>query len=305
MQVLITGASGFVGKTLVPVIQSQGHDIVAISSKNCDLRDSASLAPFNDRSFDLIYHLAVWTQAGDFCLYHPGEQWLMNQKINTNVLDWWSKKQPQAKLIAIGTSCAYDPDYPLEEAYYLKGSPIESLMAYGMTKRMLLCGLSSLHQQFGLNYLFLIPSTLYGIAGYHTDGKQLHFIFDIIRKIMRGALFGDPVVLWGDGEQKRELVHVDDFIAAMLQLAGSVNHEAVNIGEGHEHSIKEFARMVCDQTGYPFSKIGFDTGRYVGARSKVLSISKLKSLLPDYQVRLPESGIREMVEWLLQNRHLL
>lgn len=302
---MVTGSTGFLGKTLCPILKENGHQVTEVSSKSCDLQSSSSLNQFNAQRFDQIFHLAVWTQAGDFCVHHQGEQWLINQKINTNMLDWWKREQPQAKLIAMGTSCAYDPTYPLEEKYFLSGAPIESLMGYGMTKRMLLCGLRAFHLQFGLNYLFLIPSTLYGIQGYHIDGKQLHFIFDLIRKILRGQYYGESVVLWGDGEQKRELVHINDFIDVMLRISTTESNQEFNIGEGQEHSIKEFARMICDQTGYPFSKIQFDLNRYVGARSKVLNNTQIKRVCADYSPRSPQEGIREIIEWLSKNKNLL
>merc|ERR1712070_293364 len=96
------------------------------------------------------------------------------------------------------------------EENYLTGTPISSLFTYAMTKRMLYAGLLALNKQYSLNYLCLVPSTLYG-AGYHTDGRQMHFIFDLIRKIIRGKLYNEPVILWGDGTQSRELVFVEDF----------------------------------------------------------------------------------------------
>ncbi len=296
MKILITGASGFLGRALTKSLQEQGHIITGVNSKNCDLTRDCSLEQFNQDQFDQIYHLAAWTQAGDFCLYHPGEQWLVNQKINTNVLSWWQHSQPQAKLIAMGTSCAYDPQYLLSEENYLKGEPIESFIGYGMTKRMLLYGLMSLSRQFKMEYLYLIPSTLYG-PYYHTDGRQLHFIFDLIRKILRGTYYGEPVVLWGDGEQKRELIHVQDFIHIMTKLVKTEKNAVINIGEGQEHSIKEFAQMICSHVGYSFDQILFDQSKYVGARSKVLSTQKVKSLLPEFQLRDLEKGLSETIEW--------
>ncbi|MGK7958009.1 MAG: NAD-dependent epimerase/dehydratase family protein, partial [Crocosphaera sp.] len=185
MKILITGASGFLGTNLCSQLETQGHDIIKLNSKNCDLTQPDSLLNFNHVNYDQIYHLAAWTQAGDFCLYHPGEQWIINQQMNTHVLTWWQKHQPQAKFICMGTSCAYDPDLPLVEENYLTGMPISSLFTYAMTKRMLYAGLLALNKQYGLKYLCLVPSTLYG-TGYHTDGRQMHFIFDLIRKIIRG-----------------------------------------------------------------------------------------------------------------------
>src|SRR5262249_14153961 len=183
MKILVTGATGFLGTRLCAHLASSGHTVERVSSRTADLTRADSLARFNDIRYDQIYHLAAWTQAGDFCLHHPGEQWILNQQINTNVLSWWSRLQPQAKLIAMGTSCAYAPDRELSEENYLEGLPIESLFTYAMTKRMLLVGLEALARQFNLRYLCLVPSTLYG-PGYHTDGRQMHFIFDLIRKIL-------------------------------------------------------------------------------------------------------------------------
>src|SRR6185312_414022 len=136
MNILVTGASGFLGSALCPALKAKRHQVVRLSSSMADLREPKSLDLFNGERFDQIYHLAAWTQAGDFCLHHPGEQWIINQRINTNVLAWWQQDQSQAKLICMGTSCAYAPDDDLREENYLTGIPIESLYTYAMTKRM-------------------------------------------------------------------------------------------------------------------------------------------------------------------------
>ncbi|BDA40248.1 NAD-dependent epimerase/dehydratase family protein [Candidatus Atelocyanobacterium thalassae] len=304
MKILITGATGFLGTSLCSLLESQGHDLVSLNSKNCDLTKSDSLLKFNDLVYDQVYHLAAWTQAGDFCLYHPGEQWIVNQKININILDWWQKYQPQAKFICMGTSCAYDNDLSLIEENYLTGIPISSLFTYAMTKRMLYAGLLALNKQYSLNYLCLVPSTLYG-AGYHTDGRQMHFIFDLIRKIIRGKLYNEPVILWGDGTQSRELVFVEDFAKIAIELAQSTNNELINIGAGEEYTIRHFAKLICNQVGYDFNKIQFDSSRYVGAKSKCLVINKLRQSLPDYDLTPLELGLTKTIEWFWQEQEQL
>jgi GDP-L-fucose synthase len=301
MKVLVTGATGFLGTNLCKVLEANGYEITKVNSKVADLQFDGSLSKFDSVKFDFIYHLAAWTQAGDFCLFHPGEQWIINQKINTNVLSWWQKSQPQAKLISIGTSCSYDPDLELKEENYLVGTPIESLFTYAHTKRMMQIGLQSLNKQFGLNYLTVVPSTLYG-ADYHTDGRQMHFIFDLIRKIIRGKEYGETVTLWGDGNQKRELVYVKDFVNTLLFLAENRQNEIINIGAGEEFSIKHFAKLICNEIGYDFELIQFDTTKYVGARSKCLSIEKLKTIYPRFKNTDLQIGLKETIDWFYSQK---
>jgi GDP-L-fucose synthase len=296
-RVFVTGAGGFLGRHLCAALRNAGATVAAPSSRECDLLREGTLVPWRGDKFDRIFHLAAWTQAGDFCLRHPGEQWVRNQLINTHVLSWWAEKQPQAKLITIGTSCAYAPDRPLREEHYLEGTPIESLYTYAMTKRMMLVGQRSLAKQFGLKHLTVVPSTLYG-PGYHADGRQLHFIFDLIRKIILGQRRGDPVVLWGDGHQRRELIHVDDFVRTMLRLADTTDNELVNIGAGTEHSIREFAALICAEVGYDPNAIQYDTSKYVGAKSKCLEIGKLRQLMPDFRPKPLAEGLPPVIRWM-------
>jgi GDP-L-fucose synthase len=151
-----------------------------------------------------------------------------------------------------------------------------------------------------LNYLYLIPNTLYG-PGYHTDGRQQHFIFDLTRKILRGRAFGEHVRLWGDGYQKRELVYVTDFVNAAIQLAGlnsdeTVN-EIINVGSGSEYTIRWYAERICDLVQYDPAEIYYDTSRYTGVRSKQLAIEKLKSLLPTFEPTPIDAGLERTVRW--------
>ncbi len=300
-KIFITGGNGFLGKFLINFLKRKGYRIKSPSSKECDLFDDRSLKKYKQK-YDYIFHLAAWTQAGDFCLKYPGDQWIKNQKINTNILTWWKDKQPQAKLIFIGTSCSYDENGDFKESSYLKGDPIESLYTYAQTKRMLLNGAISLQKQFNLKWLCLVPSTLYG-ANYHDDGRQMHFIFDIIRKIILGKKKGYKVKLWGNGEQKREIIHVNDFIECMYYLR-NVKNQVINIGSKKEYSIKNFAKIICDCVGYDFGKIVFDKNKYVGSKGKKLNITKIQKYIRDYKKNLTEEkeGIAEVIEWFIRNK---
>jgi GDP-L-fucose synthase len=298
MNILITGASGFLGRHLSVFLEKKGHNVTKITSKEIDLTNQNSCENIPKLNYHQIYHLAAWTQAGDFCQYHQGEQWIINQQINTNVLNWWKMYCPTAKMIAFGTSASYAPEYELKEVFYMSGSPIEKFYSYAMSKRMLLAGLESLNKQFGLEYLYFIPSTLYG-PDYHTDGRQMHFIYDLIRKIKSSKETGSDAILWGDGFQKRELVFINDFINIIFEVNSILSNEILNIGAGVDYTIRDFAKIISDYFQFDFNNIKYDSNAYVGVRSKILNNEKLENIIKYDQTRL-EQGLIQTINWFNQ-----
>ncbi|MEM1183279.1 MAG: NAD-dependent epimerase/dehydratase family protein [Acidobacteriota bacterium] len=301
MRVLVTGASGFLGRHLAPALEAAGAEVDAPSSRELDLRRAGALeARFADVRFDQIYHLAAWTRAGGFCRTHGGEQWRVHQAMDSQLLGFWADRQPQAKLIAFGTSVAYAPSAEChDEGHYLAGEPSADYFGYAMAKRSLYAGARTLAEQFGLRYLYLVPSTLYG-PGYHTDGRPLHFIYDLVRKILRGVRHGEPVTLWGDGHQRRELVYIDDAVDWIRALAPRAEG-LLNLGAGTDHSIRDFAGAICRSTGFPAEQIAFDVDAFVGARAKRLATDRLDALLPDRPKTGLEVGLAATVRWAEQH----
>ena len=126
----------------------------------------------------------------------------------------------------------------------------------------------------------------------------MHFIFDLIRKILRARRGGPPAVLWGDGHQRRELVYIDDFVGHHGSPGECrFDDRLINIGAGEEFSIREFARIICELTGYDFEQIQFDTTKYVGAKSKCLSVGKLHGLMPDLKLTPLRDGLARTIDW--------
>jgi GDP-L-fucose synthase len=290
---LVTGATGFLGRHLVPYLEAEGVEVTAINSQSADLTDSGNLAKIPEGQYDRIYHLAAWTKAGDFCLFHKGEQWIVNQQINTNALAYWRANQPQATMVTMGTSCAYPPELELREANYMVGEPDRDLYTYAMTKRMLYQGVLALNDQFDMDYRYLVPSTLYG-PGF--DEEDSHFIFDLVRKIVRGKQHGEPVVLWGDGSQVRELMYVGDAVKLIELAVEQRPNDILNLGSGQGHTIREYAEAICARVGFDPAEIQYDTDRYTGVLKKVFNTDKVREVFPDFEFTPIESGLAEVVD---------
>lgn len=295
-KIFITGGNGFLGRFLIKELK-KNYQIFAPDSKKCNLLHYKDLKK-NNKKFDYIFHLAAWTQAGDFCLKYPGDQWIINQQINTNILKWWKEYNPKAKLIFIGTSCSYPENKKLTEKNYTKDEPIKSLYTYAMTKRMLLQGAKALELQYKMKWLCLVPSTLYG-PYYHKDKRQMHFIFDLINKILRGKYLRKKVTLWGNGFQKREIIHVKDFVKFTKKIFIKANNEIINIGSGKDFTIRDFAKKISKIVDYDEKKIIYDKLKYVGSKSKKLEIRKISKIFPNYKKTLInlDQGLSETIHW--------
>ena len=298
--VLITGASGFLGRHLQKRLLEMGVEVVTFSSREIDLTIDSSLKKIPLLKYDHIFHLAAWTRAGNFCEHYSGDQWIVNQAINTNILKWWLKNSPNAKFIGLGTSVSYAKGFSLSEENYMEGEPIDKFYSYAMTKRMLYSGLKSIHKQYNLNYLYVIPSTLYG-KDYHIDGRDAHFIYDLIKKIARRKYFEEDIVLWGDGFQKRELVNINDFVEILLLLNGHATNDIFNIGAGEEYTIREFAKIICNYLGVNENEIKYDEKAYVGSTSKILSVDKMNSILNNTKRTDIEKGIADTINWVVDS----
>lgn len=299
--ILVTGGTGFLGRHLVRRLKGDNNTVHVCNTTTCNLHNYDELrTAFKEECFDYIFHLAAKTKAGDYCLYHKGEQWIDNQLLNTNILKFWVNEQPSAKLIGMGTSCMYEPsDEHLKEEMCMTGDTEAGLYAYAHTKRMLLVGLQSIADQYGLKYIYFIPSTLYGTDFVLNDN---HFIFDLIKKIYNGKHHNDDVVLWGDGHQRRELIYIDDVIDIMLLLLHTDN-QVINLGTGHDNSIREFAAVVSKVIGFNPSRIIYDESKYTGAQIKTLSPSKLLSLMPDdFSFTSLDDGVKSTIEYYLSAR---
>ena len=286
MKILITGSSGFVGRHLIKKLEENKHEITSFNSSNF-----TQIWYCKKNTFDIIIHLAVKTAAGGYCQEHPGEQWIVNNSINSDMLAYWTQYQQRATMITFGSSCGYNNNVEKTEDNYLIGEPEKGYEVYGMSKRNLLVGLKALNKEFQMDSNYLIPSVFYG-PDYNLDDK--HFIFDLIRKIVDAKNGGDEVVLWGDGTQERELIYIEDAIDIIMACINNPDAPKIfNLSSGNTYTLKEYAQNICSIINYDYDLIKWDVNAFIGSPSKKLINTHLK----DYKFTSLKNGLQKTIEY--------
>ena len=139
------------------------------------------------------------------------------------------------------------------------------------------------------------PTNLYG-PGDNYDLQNSHFIAAMTQKFINAKTKGDKLVFWGTGKPRREALYVDDCADACIYLMENYNDpEIVNIGTDFDHSIKEYidiAKKVFEYDG----EIEWDTTKPDGMYEKRTDISRLKSIMPEFDPRPFEEGLKEVLK---------
>lgn len=299
MTILVTGGTGFVGMHLQEELTRRQIAYAVFTKRDYDLtfREQAQAVFARYRNADIILHLACYQAAGDFPAKHPAEQFYINNLIHINVLESWRQFAPQAKLIAVGSSCAYSSQPgSLTEDRFMDGQIDGSVYSYAFTKRLLCTGITAYNDQFQLNGSYIIPPTLFGeYDDFHVD--TAHVCGALIAKFVGAAREGSAEVeVWGDGSQVREFLYVKDFVRALLDLLGPLDRDILNLGSGKGTSIQALATAISQAAGFK-GRLVFNANRYVGIKEKVLNTAKLAQ---KYDLRLSadvSAGIQRTVAW--------
>jgi len=186
------------------------------------------------------------------------------------------------KLLNLGSSCIYPKHapQPLKEEYLLTGPLEETNEAYAIAKISAIRMCKHYNQQYGTNYISLMPTNLYG-PGDNYDLETSHVLPALIRKFHEAKEHGGPVVLWGDGSPRREFLYSDDLADAAVYFMDNADYkdigEFVNVGTGKDIAIKELAEMIAGIVGYE-GDIEWDTSKPNGTPRKVLDVSRLHKL---------------------------
>jgi GDP-D-mannose 3',5'-epimerase len=259
-KVVVCGAGGFIGSHLVNRLKQDGCWVRGVDLKlpeysptnaddfvQGDLRDPSLVAKVLDQPFDEVYQLAADMGGAGFIFTGENDADIMHNSavVNLNILDA-CKGQNINKIFYSSSACIYpehnqlDPENPLcsEDSAY----PANPDSEYGWEKLFS----ERLYLAYGKNYGIDIKiarfHNIFGEQGTYDGGREKSPAA-FCRKIAE-AVDGDVIEMWGDGEQTRSFLHVDECVEGMVRLMRSGFSGPVNIGSEEMVSINDLAKII-------------------------------------------------------------
>jgi GDP-L-fucose synthase len=290
-RIFVAGHNGMVGSAIVRKLKELGYtNIITFDRSQLNLLNQADVQSFfNINCPEYVFVCAAKVGGIKANNEMKGDFIYENLTIQSNIIKS-SKDYNVKKLIFLGSSCIYPKmsPQPIKEEYLLTGPLEPTNDAYAIAKIAGIKMCQSFNQQYGTNFISVMPTNLYG-PNDNYDLNNSHVLPAMIRKFHEAKLEGkDKVEIWGTGKPMREFLYVDDLADACYHLMMNYNgSEVVNIGTGLDITIKDLALTIKEVVGFR-GDIYFNTDMPDGTPRKLLDVSRLKDLGWEYKTTLRE-----------------
>lgn len=288
MRALVTGSAGFVGRRMCAELERRGWSVSGVDI--VDGRDALGVFAgtlFPGRRFDLVVHAAASSPHRAAIDGEP-MHFAKNLQLDSAMFDW-AVRTGQGRVLYLSSSAAYPTTY---QDGLVQRSLSEDLIrfdtelfggpdaVYGWAK------LTGEKLAAAARKARLPVSVVRPFSGYGEDQSE-DFPFRAL--VERACRREDPFTIWGDGQQVRDWVHIDDVIAAVLAVVESGTDEPVNVCTGVGASMVDLARMACGLVGYE-PAFAFRTDKPAGVAYRVGDPTVL------HEFYKPQISLREGVE---------
>ncbi len=279
MKILVTGANGLVGHSIVENTAMQEHELLTPSHQELDLLDYAAVVQYLKKEQpDCIIHAAGKVGGIAANCKAPMEFLLTNMDMGRNII-YGAFESGVKKFINLGSSCMYprNCDKPLTEDMILKGELEPTNEGYALAKVMCarLCDyISRQHPEF--QYKTLIPCNLYGRWDkYRTENA--HMIPAVIHKLYMAKQNGlDTVEIWGTGKARREFMYSGDLADCIAYSLKNFDKMPayLNVGLGHDYTVDEYYEAIAKVVGYT-GRFTHNTEKPEGMKRKLTDVRNL------------------------------
>ena len=299
-RVVVTGGAGVLGRAVVARLRESGvTDVVVPRSADYDLRERDAVRRLlADARPEVVIHLAAVVGGIGANRANPGRFFYENAIMGIELMEQ-SRLAGVAKFVGVGTVCSY-PKFtpvPFREDDIWNGYPEETNAPYGLAKKMLLVQGQAYRAQYGFDAIHLVPVNLYG-PGDNFDPASSHVIPALIRKCLEARDRGDAFVeVWGTGAASREFLYVDDAAEGIaLATERYDGDEPVNLGVGHEITIRELVETIARLSGFE-GEIRWDATKPDGQPRRALDTSRARERFGFVAHTSFEDGLRRTIAW--------
>jgi GDP-L-fucose synthase len=301
-KILLTGASGGLGKALLKQLLDEGYtNVLSPTSAELNFLDGHSVtAYFAKHQPEVLFHLAstVFGLLGN--LENQMRSLRENTVINSNIFRA-AEEFPLAFTFFAGTVASYPFPYksmPLVESEFFNGLPHGGEFGYAMAKRHAYAFLKILEEANGSRFSYGVFTNLYGENDRFNDHSG-HVIPSLIMKAYRSQQSGSAFSVWGDGRAERDFLHFDDAArAAIMCMENEAAPSLLNISSARAISIRSVAELIAAQAN--LSSIEFLTNKPVGIPLRTVNNSVLENM--GFTQSIPiEVGIQRTFDWYSSN----
>lgn len=301
-KIYVAGHSGLVGSALVRQLKNRGfNNLLLRTHAELDLTHQQSVEDFfSVQKPEYVFLSAAKVGGIHVNNTYRGDFIYQNLAIQLHVIEA-ARKYGIKRLLFLGSSCIYPRNcqQPIQETDLLSGYLEQTNEPYAIAKIAGIKMCEAYHKQYDSDFISVMPTNLYGPHD-NFDLQESHVLAALIRKIHIAKENQDSsVFIWGTGNPKREFLHVDDMADACLFIMNhSRYHDMINIGSGHEVTIRALAELICDVIGYR-GLLMCDTTKPDGTPRKLLDSSKINTLGWRAKITLKE-GIAQTYDWFLR-----
>ena len=310
-QVLVTGGAGFIASHLVEELIKKNARVrvsdnlsrgilqnLESSLRNVEFVDTDLMIPKNCeescKDVDMVFNLAAKVAGVGYNITHPAEMFYKNSVITSNMLEAARKKNVDGFMV-ISSACVYSrfSTIPTHEDDGFIKDPEPTNFGYGWAKRLAEIQAKTYHQEYGMNIGIIRPYNAYGPRDYF-NLEEGHVIPVLIKKVIEKW---NPLVVWGDGEQSRSFIYVEDIVNGLILGAEKyLVPDPINIGNDEEIKIKDLISLIISISGNNIN-VQFDKNKPSGQPRRCPDIQKAKKIL-DFEPKISlKEGLTKTLKW--------